>query len=551
MALSRRDLIGGSLAAAVVTGSGLTGAKAGPPDLDVALIGGGVSCAYIGWRLTSDPAWRGKRIGLFELSDRIGGRLFSPTMSAMPHLPVELGGMRYVITKGGTTVTERLIDHLQFDTTVAPAGGSENLFYLRGKRFRAKDITNPAVVPYNLPRIYSGRAPIEILLAQFRALVPDAMTLSPAQWTSVKKTVKFHDLPLNDSSLLDVLSEPIRTASRTIPSNEVFEFVKDGLGYNVLSTPTNLGEAMPWIIDDFVNTQGYRTIRAGMQALPLELTQRFKQAGGQIALGMKLNRIDMIPDGTYALNFIAGRGDKHVRVTAACVILGLPPRSISLLDRASVMFQAPGFVADLQAVAPNNMTKIFVGFDQPWWRNSPLGLRNGRSVSDLPLRQTYYFGTEGEQPGADPTNHRSLMMASYDDGFAYQFWSSFPKGDPLGGGPFWTMRPEMTREVLRELEALHGVPVPAPYAPDATMLVDWGADPYGGAIHTWNIGQRSAEVMPRIRKPTAGPLFICGEAWSTDQGWINGALQTSEHVLQDHLGTAPPAWLPSSVPLGA
>jgi monoamine oxidase len=105
-------------------------------------------------------------------------------------------------------------------------------------------------------------------------------------------------------------------------------------------------------------------------------------------------------------------------------------------------------------------------------------------------------------------------------------------------------------EVRRQLSVLHGVPVPPPYDPRASMMANWGADPFGGAYHTWNVGARSWEVMPRIRKPLPQPLFVCGEAWSNDQGWINGALQTTERMLADHFSLDRPDWLPASAPLG-
>jgi hypothetical protein len=34
------------------------------------------------------------------------------------------------------------------------------------------------------------------------------------------------------------------------------------------------------------------------------------------------------------------------------------------------------------------------------------------------------------------------------------------------------------------------------------------------------------------------------------QGWAEGALQTAEHVLQDHLGLPRPTWLPADAWLG-
>ena len=67
-----------------------------------------------------------------------------------------------------------------------------------------------------------------------------------------------------------------------------------------------------------------------------------------------------------------------------------------------------------------------------------------------------------------------------------------------------------------------------------------GDDPYGGGWHSWNIGVNVAEVMPRIVSPVAGEnVYICGEAYSTYQGWVEGALQTAETMLVEHLGIAP------------
>ena len=50
--------------------------------------------------------------------------------------------------------------------------------------------------------------------------------------------------------------------------------------------------------------------------------------------------------------------------------------------------------------------------------------------------------------------------------------------------------------------------------------------------------------MPRIIAPVPGvDLHIIGEAWSTGQGWIEGALQTTENLLTGPLNTPRPNWL--------
>jgi hypothetical protein len=51
--------------------------------------------------------------------------------------------------------------------------------------------------------------------------------------------------------------------------------------------------------------------------------------------------------------------------------------------------------------------------------------------------------------------------------------------------------------------------------------------------------------MSRTLQPDPSvPLYVCGEAYSHDQGWVEGALDTSEEVVE-LLGVEPPAWIPA------
>ena len=62
---------------------------------------------------------------------------------------------------------------------------------------------------------------------------------------------------------------------------------------------------------------------------------------------------------------------------------------------------------------------------------------------------------------------------------------------------------------------------------------DLGDDPFGGGWNSWNIGVKSWEVKRAIVQPAGDkiPLYICGEAYSDAQGWVEGALQTTERML--------------------
>jgi len=58
-------------------------------------------------------------------------------------------------------------------------------------------------------------------------------------------------------------------------------------------------------------------------------------------------------------------------------------------------------------------------------------------------------------------------------------------------------------------------------------------------------------VMPFMRRPVPGEsVHVCGEAYSTQQGWVEGAFCTAEKMLQEHFGLKRPDWLPADYYLG-
>ena len=81
----------------------------------------------------------------------------------------------------------------------------------------------------------------------------------------------------------------------------------------------------------------------------------------------------------------------------------------------------------IASVTPQPLFKVFTTYTSPWWRASgytkadgtPVPVEAGRSVTDLPVRQTYYWPREDGTPATDGP---SMLMASYDDGTNIGFW---------------------------------------------------------------------------------------------------------------------------------
>lgn len=519
---------------------------------DVVVVGGGVSGAYAAWRLLNDDvegnpvlgpllAKNNGRltVGLFEASRRIGGRLFSVTMPDAGHLPVELGGMRFLNSHRRVV---GMIEHFGLEHRTLPVDDPTltNLNYLRGQHFTVGDWKRPGFVPpYRLDGVERARAPGDLIIRVVLKYRSEATRLyGTGFWNLLYKEL----------------------------SAEGYALAKDAGGYWTILNNWNAGVAIPFFLTDFDPRSEYRALIKGFQSLPLALVRQFEARGGSVEFAHRLHRLDLEDgsrDGLIRLTFDSGDEGgfaRHRRVRnpvvykARHVVLAMPRRAIEMLHPDSFLFDSDQFQDDLKTVLPQPAFKIFAAYREPWWEKVR-GIRAGRSVTDLPVRQCYYWGTEGEQPGADPRNRNSILMASYNDGASVEFWSGLartpryePPAHPFVAGtepvPRELRAPrDMVNELQEQIRELHGIAPGAIPEPYETIYQDWGQEPYGGGWHFWKIHANPEEVMRRIQRPLEKiNLYICGEAWSTQQGWVEGALETADRVLEDELRLGPPPW---------
>lgn len=521
-----------------------------PPEdasYDVVIVGGGVSGVYAGWRLLEDDPSR--RVAVCEMSDRIGGRLFSVTPPGAPHLRAELGGMRLLNSQKHVV---RLAEHLGLILVPFPLGDTRNLLYLRGHRWTQGDWGDPELVPYVLQPDERGKSPNDLMQEVIYRYVPDADDFSAADWRQFKETatveINGQERALYETGFWELLLATV--------SSEAYDLIRDAGGYHGYVGNWNAAEALEQFYSDYVGAT-YQTLREGFQALPLELAERFEAAGGDLLQPYALRTVQPAGDGVSGAvdaTFLRGEDPAPWRCRAEHLVLAMPPRSIELLDDDMFLLADQQFRADLDSVLEVNAAKTFLVYAEPWWEEE-LGLQSGRSVTGLPIRQTYYFGSEGHQPGADPANQTSLLMASYADGLPVEFWRGYTGGPPFTATAPAGIPPEniaslaLATEVARQVAEVHGPEVSIPAA-DLALYADWSLDPYGGAYQLWRTGVKSWEIIPRMRRPDpVVNVSVCGTTWSNTT-FVEGALASVEHMLQDELGLGRPGWLPPDVDLG-
>jgi monoamine oxidase len=416
---------------------------------------------------------------------------------------------------------------------------------------RLSDFTRrPEKVPYSLTFLERGMKPGAVLVNAIEQIVPGITRsgLTEDDRRALAQEAEFGGIPLYKQGFWNVLMRVI--------SGEAYQLGVDAGGYSTTLTNWNAADAIPWYLSDFGVNPDYKGFRQGFQVVPNSLARLFEEAGGHVHVETPIESLREVKGG---FELTAGGRAGGKTIAARELILAMPRRSLELLMKSSPLLEDIRHL--IESVTPQPLLKLFTTYKDPWWRAAGfvddkgqlVAVEAGRSVTDLPIRQTYYWPHDDGTPAAAG---RAMLMASYDDGSNIGFWDGLrsrrrrPKPDaqeaerpnrvfegtklPRPDKRWDTYRPsvQMVAEVARQLAAMHGLA----YSPDVqdAAFRDWGEDPFGGGWNSWNIGERSCDVKKNIVMPfRPRRLFICGEAYSDAQGWVEGALQTADMVLNE------------------
>ena len=582
--------------------SNYTSSSSAAPDVDVAIVGGGVSGIYSGWRLltakpgegtgasgaaTSASAKGARKVVVFEGSDRIGGRLLSARPPGFSNKTTcEIGGMRYVSSQ---TLVKSLVENVlrlcRYEQVVY---NPDTIVYVRGQRFRFSQVQDPAILPYRLDwsesQFVTQNDPSGLIPWAISKILPGVNQFSGDALEKYLREARIDGTPLYEHGFWNLLA-------RTL-SPEAYAVARTMIGYDCLGSNANAVDLITEIYN-FSPDVKYYLLNEGYESVPWSLQQRFESAGGRVESGAWMAGFTQttFADGStgVTLHFRDGRPS----VTARAIVLAMPRRSIELLDREGPVLdpaQAPHVPHLLNSVRPIPLYKLFLAYEYPWWNAvaaSPSRPLQGRSLADTPARQVYYWPVD---PGAaTPSTTGAALLMAYNDATNVDFWEGLsgvpcdgPHAAPQGAAAqaaaqhFRKIRPrvrmfeprarlaaaqngsasdrprknwddhraphQMVMEMHRQIAQMHNVQ-DAPVPVDAAYM-DWSVDPFGGGVHFWNRGYKSWEVLEQMTKPVDDfPCYVCGEAYSTNQTWVEGALQTAEIVLQKHFGLAKPDWV--------
>jgi hypothetical protein len=577
-----------------------------PDHLDYLIIGGGIAGLYTAWRLSehTDPSIS---VGLLESSDRIGGRLLSIKTPVLRQV-ANLGAMRYLPSQW---IIDSLVKRVFGEAATEPHDYATAFLRIRGRTIQVSDkslqrnqsayavrtsfkrmLPDSLVcealscalnnIELNTNAIYTETTiDPEVIQLKLKALTPRHLGtrsyFSASDWRIIREYGQFDNVPLYRLSFWDVLANVL--------DPEETSYVFDGLGYHSIIGLWNAAEAIPWFASEFGGDR-YLTLSDGMQELTSRLAQEWSdrrakhRSDDRLMLNCRVADIHVPESKGDALTVgvtigATTREPQRAEITANNVILAIPPGAMARLpvipgnaNNKTLNNAIAQFRHQVRSIQQETLLKVFIWFRTPWWTEKPYRLpQKFKCLTDLPLRQIYFCADK--QDDGSRSIGRGLVMAYCDSVYA-NYWRSLAKtfdtdtpwADPeVRTHTLWTEcehlidRYGISHRFAKRLETCLSQALDKPVnfkdvGALTGMFMDWTSPDFYAGWHSWPIGEQTWSMRQSLHQPIDGINFYsCGEGISCEQGWVEGALRSSERVLRK-LGVPQPNWLSSGYNIG-
>jgi monoamine oxidase len=443
-------------------------------------VGSGVSNAYACYQLKEKNIHSGKII-ILEKSDHYGGRIKSRyTNTVIQNKPEvgydEFGAMRLFKGDQMKKVFD-LIRKFHIKTINVSLEDKDNAFYYKGKKYLKKDA-----------RLSSG-----IKIVDFEKIVKNNIK---KQYPDIDFNNIFSYEEFRNLNVKQLLKKYGNATSQDI--NMWFSY----LGHNMYFDNT---QATIWLYENIfnrANKDNQYYLLDGMISLVRELFDR-----SNIKIVYNTTAISVEKDASgYTIVTAINKNNDCVKYKCKYLFIGATATQVLELNSYKPIPISPQRIRAISEITPAPFFKVFLKWDKKniWWGRKGDKYKTGKSTTDLPIRQIYYYSDED--------------ILIYNSGpYATKLYNNFLEN------------PEKAAiDVYKQIEMVHGTYIPPPNF-KYTSYQYW---PVGTGM--WKIGAdvtRNAELIPNGYSDHSN-IYIVGDSFSTYQGWIIGAINSVDIALK-------------------
>lgn len=556
-------------------------------EYDIAIIGAGIAGLYCAYRLIEQNPKR--KIAIYERLNRTGGRLDSDIIKLtndgelaskkqkhdVNTIKEEQGGMRF---NDSMEELMSLIHDLNLENQIVPfpmksevvvnegeAPVNTNRFYFRGHGFSVADAVASGNSVwgqlYDIDQVEEDLDPNQIIANAFNRILKAnnwsmGEELSADEWTEIREKVSWKGKTLNKWHIWGLFRDMGY-------SEECVRMLADTTGFpDTFKAFTNAGGAFQ-LLADFPSNPVFNTFIDGFSTLPDAIVDKLE---GKVEIFLSTN-LNSLHDrkGVFELKLAAAAPGKNATpfskntksVNAKEVILATAVKGIQdIFYKSPALYddeEAPRLWEAINEVEGAELMKINLYFKEAWWLNGMTGrpeIQFGPNFTTLPLNAIYPFyaletlAVDGEKVTLKESHYdRPAALTLYTDFSKSQFWEGLQNIEPMFDSELqqhfsdakaqviFPASQAVVDEMVKQLCLLFGVTnLPEPIL---TSYRSWnGKDDFEYAYHQWRLNAEDSVTRDYLSKPYKDKgLYLCNEAISDMQAWVNGSLRSANLAL--------------------
>jgi len=321
-----------------------------------------------------------------------------------------------------------------------------------------------------------------------------------SSFTYIKKVIKQAKLFIKNKKNIQKLQKyTFIDYAKTILNSEQINFLLDFSGYYGELVYENAYDAIRLFEEGISNSLKYYVLKHGFSSVIDKLVCKINQTSKihnqvhnqKLFLNQELLKIKELGN-TYVLNI-----NNNIYQTKY-LILALPKPALLKFNYLNI------YNPELNSVSCKPLCRIYSIFPKPWFQNLE------KSTTNIKLR---YIIPINKQTG--------LVMISYTDSKYALYWKKFLNKS----------NKELNKELLKQLSLL--------YSTEEMKKLNIKAPIYN-SINYWNCGVgywklNSITMSKKILKLNKNRnLYIIGENYSQNQGWIEGALESVHELFKKY-----------------
>ncbi|MBG0968366.1 MULTISPECIES: flavin monoamine oxidase family protein [Bacillus] len=428
----------------------------------------------------------GHKVTILEANNRIGGRIYTIREPFSRGLYFNAGPMRIPDTHKLTLAYIRKFKlplNLFINKTVS------DIIYTNNIKTRLSIFEkNPSILRYPILESEKSKTAEELMLDVLEPILNYIKKDPNKNWSIVEKKYKAYSL-----------------------GTFLTEYYSDGaidmIGV-LLDMEAYMGMSLIEVLREmvfFTSTTKYYEITGGMDALPKAFLSQLNE---NIFMRYKVEKI-IQENSKVMMQVNHEQTIERFMVTGDVAIVTIPfsaLRFVEIQPYNLFSYYKRRAIRELNYIAA---TKIAIEFKSRFWEKTGQG--GGKSITDLPIRFTYYPSYGIQTPGA------ATVLASYTWADEALTWDSLPNRERI-------------RYALKNLAEIYGDIVYSEFVTGTSF--SWSKNPYScGAFTAFEPGQE-LELFPYITPPS-GKVHFAGEHTTLTHGWMQGAIESGVRVAYE------------------